>query len=146
MHIRQDALERSVRQLRRSQADAAVSLEQALTHLTDSVTSIFGLTGAGLMLVNDEQLLEAALATDELGWTLEDAETQTGEGPCVDTVVHGRIVHTDDVRSDDRWPRLREWDESDRSALAAFNHLRGIARPSQRKVHDVAREMLAEHE
>ena len=232
MHIKRDGLDRAVEQLRRSQAESGLSLETAIEHLTNSVIEIFGLTGAGLMLIDDDQLLKSILATDDLGWTLEDAQEEAGEGPCMDAVVHGELVSTDDVLSDVRWPRLGDalgeariggvlgvpvrlagatvgalnvyvdhkydWDESDFEALtsygrlleallttalfaeqrdevvgqlqaaldsrimiercvgllmgregigavAAFNRLRDIARPSRRKVQDIARELLSEH-
>ena len=232
MHIRGEAIDRAVEQLRRSTAEAGLSLETAMEQLTDSVISMFGLTGAGLMLVDDDQLVRSVLATDQLGWTLEDAQEQAREGPCLDAVVHDQLVSTEDVCTDVRWPRLAEaladerigavlgvpirlagatvgalnvyvdqkydWDDSDVDALtayarlleslltsalfaeqrdevvgqlqsaldsrvmiercvgllmgregigavAAFNRLRDMARPSRRKVHDIARELLAEH-
>lgn len=232
MHIRQEVLDRAVEQLRQSQAENGVSLQDSMAHLTDSVISMFGLTGAGLMLVDDDQLVRSVLATDDLGWVLEDGQEKAGEGPCVDAVVHGVVASTTDIREDERWPSLaavladsgiggvlgvpirlagatvgalnvfvdepHDWDESDRhalttfgelleailgsallaeqrdtvakqlqdalgsrvliercvgllmgregiSAVEAFNRLRDIARPSRRKVHDVARELLAEH-
>lgn len=232
MHIGQEALDRAVEQLRRSQAENGLSLETAMEHLTDSVIDMFGLTGAGLMLIDDDQLVRSILATDELGWALENAQEEAKEGPCVDAVVHGELVATADIAADVRWPHLVElladtqigailgvpirlagatvgalnvyvdekhdWDESDYNALTtfgrlleallttalfaeqrdavvtqlqaaldsrvmiercvglimgkegigavpAFNRLRDMARPSRRKVHDVARELLAEH-
>jgi GAF domain-containing protein len=232
VHIRQEVLDRAVEQLRQSQAENGVSLEDAMAHLTDSVISMFGLTGAGLMLVDDDQLVRSVLATEELGWVLEDGQEKASQGPCVDAVVHGVVASTSDVTTDERWPELaavladsgiggvlgvpirlagatvgalnvyvdrpHDWDDSDRHALVAFgqllesllasalfaeqrdsvvkqlqealesrvliercvglimgregigavdafNRLRDIARPSRRKVHDVARELLAEH-
>lgn len=231
MHIGQDALDRSIEQLRRTQAESGVSLETAMHHLTDAVIKMFGLSGAGLMLLDDDQLVRSVLATDDLGWALESAQEQAEEGPCVDSVVHGQLVATADVATDVRWPRLadalrdtsvhavlgvpvrlagstvgalnvyvdrkHDWDESDRhalqafgevletllasalfaeqrdvvveqlqsalesrvliersvgllmgregiSAVAAFNRLRDMARPSRRKVQDIARELLDE--
>ena len=233
MHIRQEALDRAVEQLRRAQAENGASLEDTMRHLTDSVISMFGLTGAGLMLVDDDQLVRSVLATSELGWVLEDGQEEAREGPCVDAVVHGELVASEDITLDPRWPRLAEvlagsgiggvlgvpirlagatmgalnvyvdrphqWDQSDEHALTtfgelleavlatalfaeqrdtvvkqlqealesriiiercvgfvmardglravdAFNLLRDLARPSRRKVHDIAREILAEHE
>lgn len=232
MHIGQDALGRAVEQLRRSQAESGVSLETAMRQLTDSVIGMFGLTGAGLMLIDDDQLVRSVLATDDVGWALENAQEETSQGPCVDAVVHGELVSTGDIGSDVRWPALADrlsdtpisavlgvpirlagatvgalnvyvdqkydWDDSDRDALLAFggvletllttalfaeqrdevvrqlqgaldsrvmiercvglimgregigavpafNRLRDMARPSRRKVHDIARELLAEH-
>lgn len=232
MHIGQDALDRAVEQLRRAQTESGASLETALRQLTDAVVTMFGHTGAGLMLIDDDQLVRSVLATDDLGWALESAQEEAAEGPCVDAVVHGRLVASADVATDVRWPRLadaladtsvhavlgvpitlagstvgalnvyvdrkHDWDVSDQhalevfgdvletlltsallaeqrdevvqqlqsaldsrvviercvgflmgrdglSAVGAFNHLRDIARPSRRKVQDIARELLAGH-
>ncbi len=232
MHIRQEVLDGAVEQLLRSEAEAGLTTHDAMERLVQSVTGLFGLTGAGLMLIDDDQLLRAALATDELGDRLEQTQEEVREGPCVETLVYGHVVSTEDICEDDRWPRLRDalagagigavlgvpirlagatvgalnvyvdqphvWDDSDRDALttfgelleallatsllaerrdavvsqlqqaldsrvmiercvgllmgrdgidavAAFNHLRNLARPSRQKVHDVAREILAEH-
>ncbi len=231
MHISQETLDRSIQALRRIQAEQGASLETALAQLTDSVTAMFGLSGAGLMLLDDDQLLRSVLATDELGWELEHAQERVGEGPCVETLISGTVVATEDLLRDERWPALtaelqdsgiaavlgvpirlanatvgalnvyvdrpHRWDESDHHALhtygaiveahlstalfaehhaelagqlqqaldsrvtiercvgllmgrdgldavAAFNHLRGQARSSRRKVHDLAEEILAE--
>lgn len=106
MHIEKEALERSLEQLRRSRAESATTLEKAIEQLADAVTTMFGLTGSGLMLVDEDSLLHSVLATDDLGWALEHAQEEAGEGPCVDTLVHGHVVSTDDVGNDDRWPAL----------------------------------------
>lgn len=105
MHIEQDVLERAVEQLHRTQTDS-VSLTDAMEQLAASVTALFGLTGSGLMLIDDDQLLHSVLATDDLGWELEHAQEKTGEGPCVDTLVYGEVVSTTDVSEDERWPEL----------------------------------------
>ncbi len=233
MHIKQDVLDRAIEQLRSSQAESGMPLSALMEQLTDSVTSLFGLTGAGLMMIDDDQLLRTVLATDELGTALENGQEETREGPCIDTIVYGELVSTADVTADARWPRLGEvlagtglgpvlgvpirlagatvgalnvyvdrahdWDDSDRHALTTFgdlleallttalfaeqrdavvsqlqealesrvmiercvgllmgrdgidavcgfNALRDQARPRQRRVYDVACEILAEHE
>lgn len=232
MHIEQDALDRAVEQLRRAQTESGIPLETAMRQLTDSVIAMFGHTGAGLMLIDDDQLVRSVLATDDLGWSLESAQEEASEGPCVDAVVHGALVASADVATDVRWPRLadalsevpvhavlgvpvrvagatvgalnvyvdrkHDWDDSDQhaleafggvletlltsallaeqrdavvqqlqgaldsrvaiercvgllmgregiSAVEAFNRLRDLARPTRRKVHDIANELLAEH-
>lgn len=106
MHISQETLDRSIQALRGVQADEAVSLETALGQLTDSVTTMFGLTGAGLMLLDEAQLLHSVLATDELGWELEHAQERVGDGPCVETLIYGHVVSTEDLLDDERWPEL----------------------------------------
>lgn len=106
MHISQETLDRSIHALRRIQAEQGASLETALAQLTDSVTAMFGLSGAGLMLLDDDQLLRSVLATDELGWELEHAQERVGEGPCVETLIYGSVVATEDLLRDERWPAL----------------------------------------
>lgn len=106
VHIKQEMLDRAVEQLRRTQTDTHVGLDKAMEQLTDAVIAMFGLTGAGLMLVDDDQLLRSVLATDERGWVLEDSQVQAGEGPCVDATIHGELTSTSDVLIDERWPVL----------------------------------------
>lgn len=107
MHIDHEVLDRTLEQIRRTQAQNALALEDTMGQLADSVTSMFGLTGSGLMLIDDDQLLNSVLATDELGWTLERAHEEAEEGPCVETLVYAAVVSTDDIVEDERWPVLR---------------------------------------
>lgn len=106
MHISQETLDRSIQALRGIQTDQGASLETALAQLTDSVTTMFGLSGAGIMLLDDDQLLRSVLATDELGWELENAQERVGEGPCMEALIHGHVIATDDLFEDERWPAL----------------------------------------
>lgn len=106
VHISQETLDRSIQKLRSIRADHSVPLVETLEQLTDAVTSMFGLTGAGLMLIDDDQLLQSVLATDSLGWELERAQERVGEGPCVETLVYGDVVSTQNVVEDARWPQL----------------------------------------
>ncbi len=106
MHISQEILDRSIQALRGIQTERGVSVETLLSQLTDSATSMFGLTGAGLMLLDDDQLLRSVLATDELGWELEHAQERVGEGPCVESLIYGEVVATERLLDDERWPAL----------------------------------------
>jgi GAF domain-containing protein len=35
-------------------------------------------------------------------------QTDRGEGPCVDAFVHNRVIVTDDLAHDERWPETRD--------------------------------------
>lgn len=118
MHIQQAALDNAVAQLRRVQSESGVSLATAMEQLIDAVISMFGLTGAGLMLVDDDQLVRSVLATDDLGWRLDHAQEQAREGPCVEAVVYGELVATENVVTDHRWSTL--------GALLEDSPIRGV--------------------
>ncbi len=108
MELQRAALDDALTQLRQSEAHRESSLEETMRAVTDSVLSIFDVTGAGLMLLDDDQLLRSALATDDVGWELEQAQERLGEGPCVDSLVYGCVLSTEDLRSDPRWPSLHD--------------------------------------
>ena len=60
------------------------------------------------MLVDDQQALHYVGATDGRAAALEAAQEETGEGPCVDSLIGDHVVDTSDLLTDTRWPRLRE--------------------------------------
>src|SRR6478735_8575408 len=47
-------------------------------------------------------------ATDGRSAALEAAQAETGEGPCVESLLNGHIVQTDDLVADPRWPQLSD--------------------------------------
>ncbi len=88
---------------------ATQDVAEAVAQVLARAAEVFGVTGVGLMLLDaEEQELRYAAATDVHAEELEAAQIATGEGPCVDAYVLGRVVATTDVRDDDRWPLLRE--------------------------------------
>lgn len=82
------------------------SVESVLEQLTESVMALFGLSGAGLLLADADAVVRPVLATDHQGWALEAGQEAAGEGPCIASAIHGELVSTRDVTSDDRWPKL----------------------------------------
>ncbi|MEN3358023.1 MAG: hypothetical protein V7637_2005 [Mycobacteriales bacterium] len=107
MYIDRGALEESLRrldQLGAAQLDSA----QLLNEVIAAAQQILPVTGIGVMVVNTEHALRHVAASDESAQVLEDAQEQTGEGPCVAAFVLDHPVWTTDLRGDDRWPRLRE--------------------------------------
>jgi GAF domain-containing protein len=83
-------------------------LGSAVTDVTDAVAGLFRIGGAGLMLIDDGQVLRYVAATDSPSTALEEAQEELGHGPCVDALVHDRLVTTADIIADDRWPGLGE--------------------------------------
>jgi transcriptional regulator with GAF, ATPase, and Fis domain len=98
--------------------DSGTELPDALRVVVETAQALFGVTGAGLMFVDDERVLRYVAATDHTARSLEQGQEASGSGPCVDAVVYDRMVQTADVTSDGRWPRLaRELDDAARHAV-----------------------------
>jgi GAF domain-containing protein len=72
----------------------------------DAAVGLFGVSGAGMMVIDENQELRFVAATDEPGRKLEEFQAAVGEGPCVDTLILDTVVTTPDVSTDDRWERL----------------------------------------
>ncbi|MFB4305284.1 GAF domain-containing protein [Actinomadura sp. GTD37] len=104
MHIDNEALDLSLDHLRKAAHEPDVV--RALQRVVSSVDRLFGYDGAGIMLIDEDEALLYVAASDEVGRSLEEAQTSTDQGPCYDTYVKGRPVTTKDVRSDPRWPQL----------------------------------------
>jgi GAF domain-containing protein len=81
-------------------------LQEAIANVTSATAALFGLAGAGVMLVDDGQVLRYIAATDAGSRALEEAQETIGHGPCVDALVHDVLVTTEDILSDERWPQL----------------------------------------
>jgi GAF domain-containing protein len=126
-----------------------------LPALLDALCGLFGVTGAGLMLVDEVSGLRYVAATDEVAESLEQVQEQFGVGPCVESFVNDAEVVVPDLEADKRWPAIREplravgvravlgvptrlgggpvgtlnvycadareWDQSERDAIRAFN-------------------------
>lgn len=84
-------------------ADLSGALDAVVTACVD----LFAVTGAGLMVADEQDSLRYAAATDGPGRVLEKVQTETGQGPCIDTFVNGEPVGTDDLICEDRWPESR---------------------------------------
>jgi GAF domain-containing protein len=100
------ALEASLRRLDRLSV-GELDMAALLNQVVDAASRLFPVTGTGLMVVDTEHELRYIASSDQAGKQLEDAEQQTGEGPCVDAFILDRPVGTDDLLADHRWPHLR---------------------------------------
>jgi GAF domain-containing protein len=98
------ALEHSLAALRRH--SAGDGLLDALHQVIAATRALFDASGAGIMMVDDDSVLAAVAATDDVGRLLEVRQQETGGGPCVDALTFDRVVSTADLASDERWPAL----------------------------------------
>ena len=120
MHIQEAALDESLRSLG-SSALQSLDVRDAIARVVDATRTIFEVEGAGLMLVDPESVLRYVVGTDRAATALEQAQEETGAGPCVDSLVLDRVVRTVDVTSDDRWPEIH-----DRLAAAGVRAVLGL--------------------
>jgi GAF domain-containing protein len=99
-----EALERSLSTLR--QSTGSHGLVDALEEVISATHVLFSASGAGFMMVDDGSMLRSVAASDEPSRMLEECQARTGHGPCVDALTFDRIIQTDDLAADDRWPQL----------------------------------------
>ncbi|MCA1845744.1 MAG: GAF and ANTAR domain-containing protein [Actinobacteria bacterium] len=105
MHIGDDALEQALGHLTRLEL-ARLELGGALTSLVESIPTLFQADGAGIMLVDEDQVLRYVAATDRVAQILESAQEATGVGPCVESLVENEVVAVSDLETDPRWPTI----------------------------------------
>src|SRR5579875_1013341 len=99
-----EALERSLQELRALPTEGA--LKDSLHEVLVGTRELFQAGGAGLMMLDSDSVLRGVEASDAAGHMLEDEQEQLGVGPCVDTLTFDRVVTTEDLPDDDRWPTL----------------------------------------
>jgi GAF domain-containing protein len=90
-----------------------------LTELTESVTAVLGLSGAGVTMADDGRL-RFVTAVSEASGDLERNQEQQQAGPCRDAYDTGDVVRVTDVREEStRWPEF--------SAAATHLSVAGVA-------------------
>lgn len=81
-------------------------IHEALTDCANACVAIFGVTGTGIMLADDQNVTRYVSASDGNGRLLETAEADSGQGPCTEAFIDLRPVGTEDLTQDRRWPVL----------------------------------------
>lgn len=81
-------------------------VEDAITEVVHTTHTMFGVDGAGLMLVNDEQHLRKVAASDDRFGHLEELQIQHQEGPCIDAFDTKELITAEDLVSEHRWPKF----------------------------------------
>jgi transcriptional regulator with GAF, ATPase, and Fis domain len=101
--IEPSALARSIARLERLDPIRS-GLQASLDVCVTTVDELFGVDGAGLMLLAQDEILRYAAASDEPGRQLEVLQEQAGEGPCIDAFERNDVVHCADASADPRYP------------------------------------------
>jgi GAF domain-containing protein len=89
----------------------------ALQGVVDAVNELFGFAGAGIMLRDEDQVLRYVTGSDPASVALEVVQEELGVGPCIDCVLFDRIVCSEDLLTDPRWPDLGSRVGSDTRAI-----------------------------
>jgi GAF domain-containing protein len=79
---------------------------ELLTRLTDRSVEVVDVAAAGLMLAVPGGELRVMAFSSEAARSLELFELQSQEGPCLDCYRSGAPAMSDDLASEDRWPRF----------------------------------------
>src|SRR5215207_5290142 len=85
---------------------AAGDLDEALRRIVDATHQLFAVDGAGLMLIDPDQLLRNIAVSDQRVHDLEELQIQHGEGPCVEAFEDKTLVDTEDLAAEARWPKF----------------------------------------
>lgn len=96
-----DSLERFARAL-----TSGYGIGDVLHNLTEEMTEVLAITGAGVTLVHDGQQRFVTAAIDAIA-TLERVQEHWQAGPCIDAVATARPVTVPDIAAGDaskRWP------------------------------------------
>jgi hypothetical protein len=84
MPVDKDALAVSLRRLTdRDHPDG--NLRVALHEVTDACVHLFGVTGSGIMLADEQNICRYVAASDGPGRVLETLESELGQGPCTES-------------------------------------------------------------
>ncbi|WIM99760.1 GAF and ANTAR domain-containing protein [Actinoplanes oblitus] len=103
-HIGGDDLAVALSELARS-----LQSEQDERHTLDAITAaavdtVPGTQYAGLMVVGHHREADTRAATDDLVRQVDQAQYDTGEGPCLEAVHRAEIVRLPDLTREGRWP------------------------------------------
>ena len=103
MPIPADEIRRCLRELGDLRYSAG-NLDEALRRIVHATHELFAVDGAGLMLVDPDQLLRNVAVSDGRVHHLEDLQIEHGEGPCVDAFEVKELVDAADLATERRWP------------------------------------------
>jgi diguanylate cyclase (GGDEF)-like protein len=82
------------------------SIQKILDHLVQSIVEILPVTGAGVMLMEDDEQLHFLAASDEKVMAIETLQNELREGPCLEAYLYGLPVAISDLRVDTRFSRF----------------------------------------
>jgi GAF domain-containing protein len=85
---------------------AAGNLDEALRRIVEATHQLFAVDGAGLMLLDPDQLLRNVAVSDRRVHDLEELQIGHGQGPCVEAFEAKTLVDTEDLVAEARWPKF----------------------------------------
>ncbi|MHA7210135.1 GAF and ANTAR domain-containing protein [Arthrobacter sp. MDT1-65] len=100
---------------------AQSSVEDTLTEAVQTaLTLIPRASEASISMVRARRRVESRAASGALPRIVDEIQTRTGQGPCMDAAFRKRIVRVPDISHESRWPKFagRAWDAGARSMLA----------------------------
>ena len=103
MSIDPRALAKSIEYLQGAKLDHD-GLARTLQRIVDETEQVFGVDGAGMMLLAEDDQLRYVAASDERGQMLEKIHEQVGEGPCLSAFAAAEPRSTADAPADQHWP------------------------------------------
>ena len=148
---------------------AAGDLDDALRRIVRCTHDLFAVDGAGLMLIDPDQLLRSVADSDKRVGDLEELQIEHGEGPCIDAFDDKELVHAADLaaltiantmQSEQRGELATQLQraldarvviEQAKGAMvardgvtpgAAFERMRRRARAERRRVLEIAEEVM----
>ena len=84
---------------------AAGTVEGTLRDIVSlAADSVDGCDGAGVLLIDDTGDIASLAATNDFVLAVDQAQIDTGEGPCIDAATSGVTIYAADLDDDDRWP------------------------------------------
>jgi GAF domain-containing protein len=86
---------------RQDDADAVLD-----TIVTAVVSTVPGAEEASISLARRGRQVVSAAATSDLPRRFDELQTETRQGPCMDSMYTHETVRVDDLAEDERWPRL----------------------------------------
>jgi len=82
------------------------AVADVLFSLTDHVTDVLGVTGAGVSLGDENRNLRFITAANEIITEIERVQELAQHGACVDAYQSGTVVQSNDLNAEERWPQL----------------------------------------
>jgi GAF domain-containing protein len=89
-----------------SRQDGGGGVINALQEVNRACVDLFGISGSGIMIADEQNITRYVSASDGPGRFLEELEARLGQGPCTEAFVNNTVVASVDVTAQDRWPDL----------------------------------------
>src|SRR5688500_14588555 len=94
--------------LRRLRGSVDHDIVTAVDRAVHACVALFRVSGSGLMIADEQNELHYIAASDGPSHVLEEVQSESGQGPCVEAFVVNDVVATEDLASDARWPAISD--------------------------------------